>query len=158
MNTTDDQQLGWIDFLALGFSFFAAIVTVWVALSIVSFQGQAAGEPLWPLPGFVLLDWVLLGVMGFITTYFCIRRLAVRWLQAMWFITGAFIPLIILGAFSIGVVVLLVFVLFLISSTIVSIRQKAKWLQSLGLMLLGGAGNLILLLIIIALGNTYYQL
>ncbi|MFZ2095221.1 MAG: hypothetical protein WAV05_01160 [Anaerolineales bacterium] len=80
MNTSDDQQLGWIDFLALGFSFFAVIVTVWVALSIVSFQGQAAGEPLWPLPGFVLLDWVLLGVMGFITTYFCMRRLSIRWL------------------------------------------------------------------------------
>ncbi|MFZ2095222.1 MAG: hypothetical protein WAV05_01165 [Anaerolineales bacterium] len=66
--------------------------------------------------------------------------------------------MIILGAFSIGTLVFVVFVLFLISSIIVSTSQKAKWLQSLGLMLLGGACNLILLLIIIALGNTYYQL
>jgi hypothetical protein len=156
MNTTDNRQLGWVDFLALGFSFFAVIVTVWGALAIVSVQDRVAGEPLWPLPGFVLLDWVLLGLMGFLTTYFCMRKLAEKWMQAMWFTTGTFIPLIILGAFSIGPIVLLVYVLFLISAIILSIRQKAKWLQSFGLMLLGGVSNLTLLLIIITLGNTYY--
>lgn len=79
------------------------------------------------------------------------------WLQAIWFITGTFIPLFILGALSIGVAVFIVFLLFLISTIILSVRQRVKWLASIGMLLLGGVGNFVLLLIIITLGNSYYR-
>jgi hypothetical protein len=47
-----------------------------------------------------------------------------------------------------------VFVLFLISALIFSIRQRAMWLVNIGFLMLGGVGNLTLLLIIIGLSNA----
>jgi hypothetical protein len=78
----------------------------------------------------------------------------VKWQRALWATLGTFIPLMILGAFSIGTAVFLVFVLFLISAVIFSIRQRAMWLVNIGFLMLGGVGNLTLLLIIIGLSNA----
>jgi hypothetical protein len=153
VDQSESYQPGWVDYLALGFSFFAVVFTLWVVLSVASFQRQIPGESLWPLPGFVLLLWSLLAVFGFISVYLCMKRLSEKWQYALWAILGTFIPLMILGAFSIGTLVFLVFLLFLVSTLILSIRQKVKWLASLGFLMLGGVSNFILLLIIISLSN-----
>ena len=154
MDQPEPYQPGWVDYLALGFSFFALIYTVWAVITVASIQMQFPGNSLWPLPGLVLLLWVLLALFGFISAYFCMKRISINWQHALWAISGTFIPLMILGALSIGPSVFLVFLLLLISVLILSIRQRAKWLASLGFLLLGGVSNLILLLMIIALGNA----
>jgi hypothetical protein len=154
MNDSKPYQPGWVDYLALGFSFFGVVFSTWAALSVASFQTGTPGESLWPLPGLVLLLWVLLAIFGFISAYLCMKRLTVKWQRALWAILGTFIPLMILTAFSIGTLVLLVFLFFLISTLILSIRQRAMWLVSLGFLMLGGVANLTLLLIIISLGNA----
>jgi hypothetical protein len=154
MENSKPYQPGWVDYLALGFSFFAVAFSTWAALAVASYQPQVPGESLWPLPGLVLLLWVLLAMVGFISAYLCMKRETVKWQRALWAILGTFIPLMILGAFSIGTAVFLVFVLFLISAVIFSIRQRAMWLVNIGFLMLGGVGNLTLLLIIIGLSNA----
>jgi hypothetical protein len=154
MENSKPYQPGWVDYLALGFSFFAVMLTVWAVIVIASYQTEIPGESLWPLPGLVLLFWVLLAIFGFISAYLCMKRLTVKWQRALWAILGTFIPLMILGAFSIGTLVFLVFLLFLITTLILSFRQRAMWLVNLGFLLLGGVGNLTLLLLIISLSNA----
>jgi hypothetical protein len=61
-----------------------------------------------------------------------------------------------LGAFSIGMGVLIAELLFLISAIILTIRQRAKWLECLGLLILGAICSLALLLITIMLGNLSF--
>ena len=154
MDQPESFQPNWVDYLALGFPFFALVFSIWAVISVASVQKQISTESLWPLPGLVLLLWILLASFGFISAYLCMIRISIKWQQALWAISGTFIPLMILGALSIGIAVFLVFILFIISAIILSVRQRAKWLKSLGFLLLGGVSNLILLLLIIALSNA----
>ena len=153
MNKNGDRGRSWLDFLALVLSFLGAIVSIGGALLTYSSQAQIPDAPLWPLPGFVLLDWVILGLMGFLATFLSFRQSSAKWMQVTWFITGAFIPLIVLGALSIGLFVLIAFLLFVISTIILAIRRRAKWLESFGILMLGAVCNLGILLIVITLGN-----
>jgi hypothetical protein len=143
----------WLDFVPLVLAFFGALVSLWGASVTYLSQAQISGASLWPLPGLVLMDWAVFGLAGFITAYLCFRQVSAKWLHAAWFITGAFIPLIILGAFSIGSGVLIVFILFVVSTIILTIRQKGKLLASFGLLMLGSIYNLGVLFLMITLGN-----
>jgi hypothetical protein len=147
----DNQRRSWLDFLALALSFFGAIISFWGAFVTYLTQAQIPEASLWTLPGLVLVDWVLLGLVGFITTYFCFRQTSAKWLHVAWFITGTFIPLIILGAVSIGAGVLIAFLLFVVSTIILTIRQRGRLLASFGLLMLGSICNLGILLILITL-------
>jgi len=153
MNENSDQQRSWVDLLAVVIAFSGAIISIGGALFTYFYQAQMAITPLWTLPGLVLLDWVFLGTIGFLSAYFTIRKSSARWLRITWFNTGTFIPLIILGAFSIGSLVLIAFLLFVISTGIVAVRYDSKWLESFGLLLLGSFINLGILLLIITLAN-----
>jgi hypothetical protein len=156
VNPEGERRSSWLDFLALVLSIFGAIVSFWGALVTYLTQAQIPEASLWPLPGLVLIDWILFGLVGFIACYFCFRQVSAKWLHVAWFITGTFIPLIILGAFSIGPGVLLTFILFVVSTIILTIRQRGKLLASFGLLLLGSICNLGVLLIIITLGYKSY--
>jgi hypothetical protein len=153
LDNKDDQRSSWMDFLALVLSFFGAIVSFLGAILIYSSQAQIPEASLWPLPGLILMDWVLLGLIGFLTAYLCFRQVPAKWLHVAWFITGAFIPLIILGIFSIGLAVLIAFIFYVVSTTILTIRQRGRLLASFGLLMLGSVSNLGILFIMITLGN-----
>jgi hypothetical protein len=140
----DDQQGSWLDIISLVLSFSGAILTYLT-------QAQNPEASLWPLPGLVLIDWVLIGLVGFSTTYFYFRRISTKWLHVAWLITGMFIPLIILGAFSIGAGVLIAFIMFVVSTIMITIRQRGKLLASFGLLMVGSICNLGVLLILITL-------
>ena len=151
-----EQHHTWLDYVALALSFFGALISSWGAFVTFSSQAQIPEALLWPLPGLILLYWALLGLIGLLTTYLSFRQIHVIWLKVTWFVTGTFIPLIILGAFSIGMGVLIAELLFLISAIILTIRQRAKWLECLGLLILGAICSLALLLITITLGNLSF--
>jgi hypothetical protein len=153
MNENCERGRSWLDFIALSISFLGALVSIGGAVLILSDEASLAMTPVWPLPGFVLLDWAVLGFIVFLTAYLSFRQISAKWLQVSWFITGAFIPLIVLGALSIGLFVLIAFLLFVISTIILAIRRRAKWLESFGLLMLGAVCNLGILLIVITLGN-----
>jgi hypothetical protein len=151
--TTYRYQSSWLDFLAMGIVASAAIESFWGAMVTYFAQAQIPEAPLWPLPGLVLVDWVSLALLGFITSYLCFRQLSAKWLYITWLVTGSFIPLSILGAFSIGSAVFIAFVLFVVSTIFFTIRQSGKLLQSFGFLMLGSIGNLVVLVNLIAFGT-----
>ncbi len=154
VNMEQKQRSTWLDFIALLLAFLGSAASVAGALAIYSSQAQFAETSLWPLPGFILFLWGMLGLLGFIAAYLTFRVTSLKWLQTLIFITGMFIPLIIIGALSIGTLVAVGFLFFAISTLILAIRKKAKLLESFSLFLLGAICNLGLLLIIITLGRT----
>ncbi len=156
MSSTSEDRGAWIDYLALGFALLAAVISFWGAFQTYTFEGQIPDNNLWPLPGLILSEWVLLGVIGFFLAYLCTRGTSKRWLRAAWTITGTFIPLIVLGALSIGGVVLVSFVMLVISTTVYTLRKHGKWLESFGFLMVGSIFNLCILWVIITLSNSNY--
>ena len=156
MNESDSPRSYWTDFLALAICFIGEIVSVGGAVYVLLSEMSITGEPVWPLPGLVLLDWALLGAAGFLIPFFSFKKQSGKWLQAFWFCTGGFLPLILLGAFSIAPLVLIALTSFLISTVLLSLRRKSKWLQSLGFLMLGAICNLGLLLLFISIGQSGY--
>jgi hypothetical protein len=144
-----------VDLLAMFLSFLAAIVSISGAIFTYLSQAQIPEATLWPMPGLVLVDWLLIGVISFVVVSISLRRKTVGWLRMTWLMTGAFIPLIILGALSIGLLVLIAFFFAVISTFIIAIRYRFKWLESFGLLILGSISNLLILILFIErLGRT----
>jgi hypothetical protein len=154
VDSGDRKTHTWADVVALGMAFLGAIASMAGSLAIYSSQAGFAGGFMWPLPGFVLVLWALLGLFSFLAAYLTVQRSSLKWLQALIFLTGAFIPLIIIGAFSIGTLVMIGFLFFVVSLVFLAIRNRAKFLESFGLLMLGAIGNLGLLYIIITLGGS----
>jgi hypothetical protein len=152
VSKNEEQRSSW-DFIAMLLAFLGAIVSFVGAIFTFSSQAQTPAASVWPLPGLVLLDGVLLGSIGFLTAFFSFRHGSTIWVSVAWFITGTFIPLIILGAFSIGLAVLVAFLLLVISTIIFAIRQKGNWLTSFGLVMLGSICNLGVLMLMLTLGT-----
>lgn len=153
MDNDNKGRISKADFIGLVAAFIGAIISIIGAIWIYSSMVQFGVSPLWPLPGLALADWALMGLLGFVAAYFVFRNVSVRWQQATWFISGAFIPLVILGAFSIGPFVLISFVLFMVSSLVLAVQRNPKWLENFGLLMLGAIINLIILFIIITLST-----
>lgn len=110
---------------------------------------QDQGLELRPLPGFILLDCMLLGILGFLGVFFSNKPNGSTWLKVTWFVVGALLPLVILGAFSIGLFVLFSMLFFLAAATILTIQSKGDRLQNIGVIILGVIGNLAIALLII---------
>jgi hypothetical protein len=154
MSTNSQGRRNWVDLLALFLSFLAAIVSVSGALFTFTMQTQIGGATLWPLPGLLLIDWLIIGVISFVVVSISLRKKTTTWLRMTWLSTGAVIPLIILGALSIGIFVLVAFFFAVISTFIIAIRQNSKWLESFGFLMLGSIGNLVILSLIIVYAGT----
>ncbi len=154
MSASDESRRNWVDLLALFLSFLAAIVSISGAIFTYTSQAQIPEVTLWPLPGLVLVDWLLIGVISFVVVSISLRRKTAGWLRMTWLMTGAFIPLIILGALSIGLLVLIAFFFTVTSTFIIAIRYRFKWLENFGFLMLGSMSNLLILILIISLGSS----
>lgn len=151
MDNLSERHIPRADFIGLASAVIGAMISMAGASGVYVSQASTSVTTLWPLPGFVLLEWALLGIFEFIAAYYVFRWSSIKWQQAAWSLTGALIPLIILGAFSIGPLVLITFLLFVISIGLFAIRTKPRWLPSIGALALGVIINLGLLLLIITL-------
>ena len=154
MNDNQQTPISRGDFIGLVVAFVGGILCVIGAIWTYVSQVQFGASPMWPLPGLVLLDWVILGIIGFAAAYITFRKNVVIWQQATWAISGAFIPLIILGGLSIGPFALIQFGLFMVSSLVLSVQRRPKWLENFGLLMLGAIINLVVLSAIITLGGS----
>jgi hypothetical protein len=117
---------------------------------------SAPGESIWPLPGLVLLEWAAFGVIGFMGILLAENPHNLPWLGASWFVVGAFLPLVVLGALSIGPYVLLSLVALLIAALLTSWQLKASPLLHFRFLLIGTVANLGLLLGVILLGQPSF--
>jgi hypothetical protein len=117
---------------------------------------SAPGESIWPLPGLVLLEWAALGVIGFMGILLAENPHDLAWFGGSWFVIGAFLPLMILGALSIGPFVFISLVTLLIAAVLTSVQLKISLLPRLKFLLIGIVANLGLLLGVILLVQSRY--
>jgi hypothetical protein len=144
----------WAYLIALVLAFIGTLYAIGGAWLVFADQAQLPGSAMWPFPGLVLLDWAILGILGFLGALFWNSPEAATWLKAIWFVVGALMPLIVLGAFSIGTFVLITWCFMLASAVINTFRSKGKWLAYLGTLMIGAIGNLGLLLLFNVIGNS----
>lgn len=114
---------------------------------------SAPGESIWPLPGLVLLEWAAFGVIGFTGILLAETPHSLSWLGASWFVIGAFLPLVILGALSIGPYVFLSLVALLTAVLLTSRQLKVSLLPRIKFLLIGIVANFGLLLGVIVLAQ-----
>jgi hypothetical protein len=117
---------------------------------------SAPGESIWPLPGLVLLEWAAFGAVGFMGILLAENPSNLSWFSASCFVIGAFLPLVVLGAFSIGPFVLLSLVALLIAAVLTSLQLKISLLPRLKYLLIGIVANLGLLLGVILLAQPRF--
>ncbi len=130
----------------------AALAGSWLAFSY-QVQVSGPGELVWPLPGLVLVDWSLLAVLGFAAAYFSNQSSSAIWQRIAWFVPGALAPLIVLGAFSIGALVLLSCLFLFLAAVLITLREGGSWAQGAVTLLAGAVINLALLLLVIVSGR-----
>ena len=155
MGTDLGKSRRWAAFTALGLGFIGMLISVSGASLFFIDQLQIQGPSIWPLPALVLIDWAVLGFLGFFGAYFGARPSFTYWSRVAWFVVGALLPLVILGAFSIGTFVLISLPFFLVSAFLITRRQGLKWSNSVGLLMLGVVSNLALVFIFIDLGSLH---
>jgi hypothetical protein len=117
---------------------------------------SAPGETIWPLPGLVLLEWAAFGVVGFMGILLTENPSNLSWFSASWFVIGAFLPLVVLGALSIGPFVFLSLVALLIAAVLTCLQLKISLLPRLKYLLIGIVANLGLLLGLILLAQPRF--
>jgi hypothetical protein len=152
------RGIHWPEVLAIILSLCGAYISDSGAIHVYISQVSRFDMPMWPLPGLFLVYWAMLGVINLIFTFLIARNALNNYLYTSWLINGAFIPLIILGALSIGSAVLLGFVFFLLSSILQSVHKKVKLITSLGRFALGIIVSAGVSAIMITLGNLPFFL
>jgi hypothetical protein len=136
------------------FAALSAAVALGGGIGFAAQQASFASAPgaIWPLPGLVLLDWAALGMVGFMGILLAEDPHNLSWFGASWFVIGAFLPLVILGALSIGPFVFISLVALLIAAILTSLQLKISPLPRLKFLLIGMVANFGLLLGVILLG------
>lgn len=156
MLTRVDKNHRWIERIALLLALIGMLTVVAGPLIVLSSQPLSSGSSIWPLPALALIDWSLIGILGFFAVYLGINTSQRKWLKLAWFVSGMQLPLIYLGAFSISPFVLISFIFLFVSTLLITIGKAIKWYKSLGLLIFGAVCNLGLLLVFIFLGNPAF--
>jgi hypothetical protein len=127
-----------------------AVICLIGATAIAGQQQQMniPGESLWPLPGLVLAEWMLLGIVGFAG----VASGRPNSLLVAWSACGGLIALMIMGAFSIGPLVLASAAPLGGAALIASLRRRHDVLRSLGFLVAGSLVNATLLAVIFVVG------
>jgi hypothetical protein len=140
------------EFVRRVFTAAGAAVCIAGAAAFWSLEAATTAGPVWPLPALALLDWGVLGFAGFLAAGPGTPPAADGSRQRQWLIGGALLPLGAVGALSIGPFVFLAALLFLASPGWEALAHSRIGIRDL-LWLAGGmVGNLVLLLLFIALG------
>lgn len=154
--TTKVDKTQWIEFIVLLSAFIGMLAAIVGPLIILSSQVGFQGSSIWPLPALVLIDWILIGILGFFGAYLGIKTSQTKWLKMVWLVLGMLLALIVIGALSIGSFVLISLIFFFASTFLITLRKGMKWSENFGLLILGVVCNLGLLYIFIFLGNPVF--
>lgn len=120
----------------------------------VLIQELIVAEPsVFPTPLLVLLDWATLGIAGAVYIVLAEVQSDTNHLKMAWGILGAYVPLGLLGAFSIGPMTLIGGILLFAPILLVSIRHRPKLLAYFTSFGIGAFGNLVLLVAFITSGR-----
>jgi hypothetical protein len=130
--------------IILGFT--GALICAGVAVLFAAGQASA-GVGLWPLPGLVFLELILLGQLGLLSAAREAGSAHPTWGFVPWGVTGALTSLVILGGFSIGPFLLPATLCFLMVSLISLPRWDKRTLPSVGLAFLAAIVQSLALLV-----------
>lgn len=130
-----------------------ALICILGAALIMGSQAIPAEEAIFPLPGLILIDWAVIGVLGFISTIAAFDPQHPHFVRGVWIMAGALLPLMILGALSIGPLVLASLLCFLASAILVVVQIRIRLLSNLGYLFVGAIGNLVITLGLIMLAS-----
>ncbi len=154
MDQNNQTHRPWLEYLATGLGAVGALIAIAGPMLVLGSQSNDPGNSIWPLPGLVLMDWAILGVLGFLAAYLGTKPLPGFWASAAWFAVGALVPLLAIGALSIGPFVLLSMAFFSASAALVTIHRRLTGRDVFGSFILGAVINLSILLGMIALGGN----
>jgi hypothetical protein len=99
------------------------------------------GFPLWPMPGFLLTEVAILGVVGVLGIALEPQQLSTRWGFLIWIACGGLLGLSILTAFSIIYLLAAPALAFFGAAILADIRRKRKVLPDLGILVVSGIAN-----------------
>ena len=101
------------------------------------------GLSLWPMPGFLLTEIALLGIVGFLGIVLEPSQLSNSWGFLVWIACGGLLGLSILGEIGFSVIVLLAApaLAFFGSAILADIRRKRKILPDLGVLVVSIIAN-----------------
>jgi hypothetical protein len=137
--------------ISLSFTVLGAFLAAGAAGIILIQQADMPGSSVFPMPFLVLFEWAVLGIAGAVYVSLAELRSDERQLQGAWAIVGAYIPLILLGAFSIGPIALVTAVLLLGPTIFLTIRHGSPILRQMGILAIGALANLVILLTLIGI-------
>lgn len=130
-----------------------ALICVGGAAIITGSQAMPAEDSIFPLPGLILIDWAVIGVLGFLSTIAAFDPQYPWFGKVVWIILGALLPLMVLGALSIGPLVLASLLCLFVSAILVAVHTRTRFLPNLGYLFGGGIGNLSIILGLILLAS-----
>jgi len=133
----------------------AAALSIGGAALFYGYQASIQGARLWPLPGLVLLVWLLMGV-GVLVSVLLSRSTEGKYLALPWALSGALLPYAILGTFSIGSFVFISFLFGLGASINLTsqVQRMRKWLFGAVFLGIGAVANSFLFLLFLWLQSV----
>jgi hypothetical protein len=123
------------------------------AAGILASEATTGGGHIFPLPGLILIEWASIGLLAFIFAIAVFNPQYQHLERGIWMMTGALLPLVVLGALSIGPLVLAAAICFLLASISVSLHTGTQLVPKLGYLLIGAIGNLIIVLVLITINS-----
>jgi hypothetical protein len=117
--------------------------------AFLSQQASFNGSSVFPMPFFALFDWAVLGIAGAVYLALAELRPEDHQTKGAWAVLGAYLPLIVLGALSIGSIALVSAAFLLVPVILHTIRYRVPFLRQLGFLLIGAVINLAFLGILI---------
>jgi hypothetical protein len=109
-------------------------------------QGQST---LWPMPALALIDMALLGLIGLLAIAVDDGAHTLRWGIVTWAVIGGLIALMLVGAWTIGPLLLIAVLAFATAAILADTRRNRKILSDVGVLIIGAASNAVMLFLFI---------
>jgi hypothetical protein len=109
-------------------------------------QGQST---LWPMPALALIEMALLGLIGLLAIAIDDGAHTLRWGIVTWAVIGSLIALMLVGAWTIGPLLLIAVLAFATAAILADTRRNRKILSDVGVLIIGAASNAVVLLLFI---------
>jgi hypothetical protein len=136
-------------FVGLALVSSGAAICIGGAVAFMSLETSATTEPIWPLPGLVLLEWGILGFVGLVTAQRSRYAGHDEPNPVPWAVGGALLSLGAVGVLSIGPFAVLSALLILAGAALRNLPRVKITGRDLRWFVGGLVGNLALLLLLI---------
>jgi hypothetical protein len=111
---------------------------------------QSQPYDVWPFPALYLIEIIALGTVGFVGLITRVEGI-VGLDSVPWGVAGALLAFVILGAWTIGPLLLPAMLAFLIAATVANTGPNPRWIRHLGIFMIAGVSQASLMFVVIVL-------